>query len=244
MCQASSIPTTSEKPTEATSEDKIVKFASCGLDRSCPTSVTTHQGQGVRLDQYQSCIREKRDKRRSQNIFEGSGLADQSTQSSFNNFDPSTFSDNPITTDHEFEWYDLDAIRELDSAKSNDDCPIIISHDFNAGLIFTTERQILTKGMEANVVSKTANKNGQEFEFDLFFWVNGETPSDREFRERMEEVEQEINSGSSSLPSSLIHLAVSLSSSSSNHEETKKDDDSDGSGNFFASWLFEDTKNQ
>ena len=239
--KTATLPATNTKLTDLKSEDKGVDFVSCGLDRSCPTSVTRHQGQGVRLDQYQSSIGERTDKRRRQKTTEISVLNTESTALSFCTFDPSN-----VTQDHEFEWYDLDAIRDPN------DCARIISQDFNAGLIFTTERQVLSKEVEVNVVNTSvSNKNskiGQEF--DLFFWVNGdkdaETSDDREFRERMEELELEVKSDLSPVPPPLLHLSPSFSSSScsssSNHDEAMDQNDNDDKGNFFTSWLFEDAK--
>lgn len=196
--------------------DKIADFVSCGLDRSCPTSVTTPQDRDVRLDQYQvNSFRERTNKRKRQKSFENCGM--KSSLSPSNRVEE----DDLTILDHEFEWYDLDAIRELDNGNSNDDCAIITSHDFNAGLVFTTERQVLSRGVEVNVANPSAsnkdNKNGQKFEFDLFFWVNsdhnhvGETPDEREFRKRMEKLEQEVSSDLSSLPSSSSHFSSSSS---------------------------------
>lgn len=226
-------------------EDKMVAFASCGLDRVCPASVTTRQCQDVRLDQYQ---REKSINHRRQKIYEGC----ETSHRRFTISSPSICMNDSIILDHEFEWYDLDAIREVDHGFSNDDCAIIISHDFNAGLLFTTERQVLSNGVKVNAVSSSvsnkARENGQEFEFDLFFWVNnddskvGETQDEREFRERMEELEQEMKSDSSTSSCSLPHLSSSLSSFEDN--ESKNGDDRDGNSSFFASWLFEDAKIQ
>lgn len=246
--KATALTATNIKDIEVKAVDKCDDFFSCGLDKSCPKSVTTYQGQGVRLYQYQSSIRDKTDKRRRQKKIEGELLDAKST----NPFNPSYSTDYFIKTDHEFEWYDLDAIGELDSGNSNNNCAIIVSHDFHAGLIFTTERQVLNKKVEVNVVNpsiyKKENKSGQEFEFNLFFWVNsdhneGETPDEREFRERMEELEVEVKSDLSPLPPSLLQFSPSFSSSlsasssmsSSDHSETKNQNDSDDSGHFFVS---------
>jgi len=244
-------PTLNTPTTRATLEEKLVDFVSCGLDQSCPASVTTPQGQGVRLDQYQSSIREKTNKRRRQKIFEGCETSVKSTRASFNVSGPATCADTSIFPDHEFEWYDLDEIRGVDSGNNiNDDGAIIISHDFHAGLVFSTERQVLSKVVEVNVVNSSVrikdSKIGQEFEFDLFFWVNndhlevGETQDERDFRERIEEVEQEFKIDLSSLSSSSLHSSSSFSSSSSNRNEAKNENDCEGNSRFFASWLFED----
>ena len=141
----------------------------CGVDSSCPSSVTAFTSRTVRLDKYQSeCIRRKA---------------------------------TAIIDDHEFEWYDLDAIRKRENRNEGE-------HDFHAGLVFTTERQVLSEGVQVNRVA-TPSDNGrqQTFEFDLFFWANRETKQDRDFRERFQELEQEIMSDSSS------SLPVSSSSS-------------------------------
>ena len=241
--KATTLPVRDKQLTQGKTEAKGVDFVSCGLDRVCPSSVTTHQGQGVRLDQYQSSIGEKSNRRRRQNKIEGSVLDTTSTQ-------PSLLTLNAFTgtADHEFEWYDLDAIRELESGDKAT-CAIVIGHDFKAGLLFTTERQLLNREVEANVpntsVSNENNKMGQEFEFDLFFWVNSdnskaaETSDDREFRERMEELESEVKSDLSLSPPPLLQLSPSFSSCSSlsNSDEASDQKDSDDNGNFFTSWL-------
>jgi len=250
--------TTTPQPTTVVADKPVVGFASCGLDRSCPTSVTTPQGQGVRLDQYQSSsIREKRTKRPRRTIVDGcdeSAVANTTNPRYFFTIsDPSTYTmdhNSVVVPDHEFEWYDLDAIREVDSAgnTSNDDCAIIIGHDFHAGLVFTTERQVLNQGVKVNIVNPSVGthdiNNRQESEFDLFSWVNNstpnevrETPDEREFRERMEELEQEVNSDYlSSSSSSSLYLSLSSSFSFSNHNEN----DRDGDSSFSASWHFEE----
>ena len=134
----------------------IVSWKSCGVDRSCPTSVTSALSQDVRLDQYQ----------------------DGSVRGS------STKSVSSIGSDHEFEWYDLDAIREVDKNANSS------QHDAKAGLVFTTELLDLTQGVQVNVTSTKTNNN--KIELDLYFWKVGETREDREFRERMQALEQEI----------------------------------------------------
>ena len=63
-------------------------------------------------------------------------------------------------------------------------------------------RQVLNKEVEINFSNPTNRSKdtntGQEFEFDLFYWVNRdvrrdvETPADRAFRDRIEELEQEF----------------------------------------------------
>jgi len=216
-----------------------IDFLSCGLDRLCPTSVTQAQGQEIRLDQYQSSIREITSRRQKRNISVSGEPVIESAESDSTFFDLLATTNNFMMTDHEFEWYDLDAIRELHLGNTNEGPVITISHDYHAGLIFTTERHFLSTGAEVNVVNPSFgnrdNKSEQEFEFDIFFWVNGdqsqngETPDEREFRERMEELELEIKSESPSL-------------SSSDHSEAKIEDDHDIDGGFFPSWLFEDAK--
>jgi len=282
MCQQQQQQTAKVAPTTTTTttEEEHVGFVSCGLDRSCPKSVTTPQGQGVRLDQYQSSItgnttdRRRRRQRRQQSCTGATSIATATSLSTSIDTDTDTAATSTcasVISDHDFEWYDLDAIREAHNSNSNsNDRAIIIGHDFHAGLVFTTERQVLGKGAEVNIANSftrsgfngekigsnnnrsTQKKDGQEFEFDLFFWINnnsdhnnrvGETPlekDEREFRERMEELEQEINncyndnndSSSSSSSSSLS----SSSSSNFNGNENGRDDDS----NFFASLQFGD----
>lgn len=208
MCKQQQLPTPVATPVVQDRKESPadVVFQSCGLDRSCPTSVTTPQGQGVRLDQYQSSIKRRRRRTRS-----SIGI---------------------VVPDHDFEWYDLDAIREADSC------------DFRAGLVFTSERQILNNGVEVNsinpsvVVDETTNtkdrtKDRQD-NFDLFFWVNHhhgqveETAAEkeeREFRERMEELEEEIMShDSSSWSSTSSSLSSSFRSSSSSETKHEGDD--------------------
>lgn len=231
--------------TETSLDEADPAFVSCGLDRSCPKSVTTPQGQGVRLDQYQSSITGNRNKRRRRQSCIGTTTAAIDTQ---------PFA---VIPDHDFEWYDLDAIREADGSNSsssnnnnNNQCAItVVHHDFNAGLVFTTERQVLGKRAEVNVVnsSTSGEMNGSNDKNKLkkkFFWINvdhdkvEETPfekEERDFRERMEKLEQEINTDLSS--------SCSLSGSSLlNHDETKNesDCDDDSDGDFFASWRFGD----
>jgi len=225
----------------------------CGLDRVCPRSVTSSQGQGVRLDKYQSSITGNKNKRRRRpQSCTGGSTATTAIASQPSTGIIAASACTSIILDHDFEWYDLDAIREVhnsngnnNSNNNNSDRAIIIGHDFNAGLVFTTERQVLDKGAEVNVVNSSVisgfndekkganrstqkkadnknknNKNGQEFEFDLFFWANNnhnnqiETPvekEEREFRERMEVLEQEINDSidnndlSSSSPNHIVY---------------------------------------
>jgi len=169
-------------------------FVNCDLNQSCPTSVTTSLG-NIRLDQYQSSIRE------GTKAWRQKRLHDSATPSSKISHLPTSMHDT-MFTDNEFEWYDLDAIRELDHGKIIHNTAITICHDFNAGLVFTTMRQVLNKEVEINF-SNPANRSkdtntGQEFEFDLFYWVNRddrgniETPADRAFRDRIQELEQEF----------------------------------------------------
>ena len=216
MCQQQQQQTTKVAPTTTTTEEEHDGFMSCGLDRSCPKSVTTPQGQGVRLDQYQSSITgNKNDRRRRRQSCTGATSITTATSpsTSIDTDTAATSTCASVISDHDFEWYDLDAIREAHNSNSNNnnnnnnnDRAIIIGHDFHAGLVFTTERQVLGKGAEANIVNSFTrsgfnNRNTQKK--DLFFWVNNdhnnrveETPlekEEREFRERMEELEQEIN---------------------------------------------------
>lgn len=214
------------------------RFLSCGIDRSCPTSVTTHQGQGVRLDQYQSSIRQKVDKRQRLKNIEDREL--DSVFSSFTPYVPSNDTNGQIKTDHEFEWYDLDAIREVEGDSRDEDYAITIGHDFNAGLIFTTERQILSKEVEVNIINHSVNQHKSGHEFDLFFWVNGdrgETQDERDFRERMEELEAEINCDSLPPPPPLLQLSPSFSSSSSSSSDEIEDKDGGDIASFLTSWL-------
>mmetsp|Transcript_3193 Transcript_3193/g.7005 ORF Transcript_3193/g.7005 Transcript_3193/m.7005 type:complete len:261 (-) Transcript_3193:2009-2791(-) len=233
-------------------EGKSTDFLSCGLDRSCPTSVTTPQGQDVRLDQYQSNIGQKTPNRRRQRLYDGIKTATINTHLSPTASVSAVCVNSSLIPDHEFEWYDLDAIREVDNVMRTSDNRTVIDHDFNAGLVFTTERQVLSKGVEVNVVNSSAsitdNKNGQESDFDLFFWVNndhskvGETPAEREereFQERMEELEQEINCDLVSVSSSSFSTLSLL-----NDDEAKDEIDRDREGSFFASWRFGDSNIQ
>lgn len=99
---------------------------------------------------------------------------------------------NAFVDDHEFEWYDLDAIRKRDGSGEG-------KHDFIAGLVFTTTRQVLNEGVQVNrCITLSESSRQQGFEFDFFFWANRERKEDRRFRERFEELEQEIMSDSSS----------------------------------------------
>mmetsp|Transcript_15572 Transcript_15572/g.43122 ORF Transcript_15572/g.43122 Transcript_15572/m.43122 type:complete len:242 (-) Transcript_15572:3229-3954(-) len=206
-------------------------FMSCGLDRSCPKSVTTPQAQGIRLDQYQSTISGNQNKRQRRQSYTVTTAA-SATQHFVVAPTASTRLKSSAVPDHDFEWYDLDAIREADGSSSRDKRAIVVGHhDFNAGLVFTTERQILVKGVEINVVNPCRSKIKQKK--DLFFWVNGghdkkrveETPfekEEREFRERMQELEVEINdNASSSFCSSLSSILDGV------QKETDFDSDSD-----------------
>ena len=236
------------------SEGKSCDSMSYGLDRSCPASVTTPPGQGVRLDQYQSCIRSKRIRQGRQKVPTGCQNAEKVAQFNLGFPDSSAFKDHTCVQDHEFEWYDLDAIRDVNYIDSNSDSTIIIGHDSKAGLVFTTKGQVLSKGVEVNTINPLVridnNTNKQEFEFDLFFWINNdhneivETSEDREFRERMQALEQEMNCDESSIPFPSLHfpLSLSLSDSSSEDSEAENDNERDGSGSLFANWLFEDAK--
>merc|ERR1711907_17821 len=55
--------------------------------------------------------------------------------------------------DHDFEWFDLDAVQDILPSKNNDECKdtvLLAGHDFNAGLLFTTAEQILDRETETN----------------------------------------------------------------------------------------------
>lgn len=239
-------------------EEGVVVVRSCGLDRSIPKSVATAPDRGVRLDQYQSIVAQNNGiERRRRSSPAAISIASSSSCEG---------------DDSDFEWYDLDAVREAlpfggssSSNSSDDDCNhdhavLVVDHDFNAGLVFTTTRQVLSKEAEANscdsagssysslcsflsasdgnhviALSTTAtgtssgttdfrksrscivdgdgsNTNDaekqqqQQPKFDFFFWLSNnnnsnnepddETPAekdDRLFRERMDELEREIN---------------------------------------------------
>jgi len=179
-------------------------FVGCGLDRSCPASVTAMPNREVRLDQYQCIIGTIRGERDAKSSFHLS-----------NNHRVEEDDDFTIL-DHEFEWYDLDTIRGVDTGNTTN----VIGHDFRAGLVFTTERQVLNREAEANVIvvtSVSSSKNDIKTKMlELLFWTNNssdhkkieETSEDREFREQMEELEQEIYSDDdmSSLNSSSCSL--------------------------------------
>ncbi len=245
MCQhqqqkikAHTFAATNPRLVNVNTEDSKTSFVSCGIDRSCPTSVTANQGQGVRLDQYQSSIRQKVDKRRRRKNIEDRELG--TTYTSFTTYEPSTDFHGKIAMDHEFEWYDLDAIRELEGGNSYEDYAITVGHDFHAGLIFTTERQILSKEVEMNIINHCTDqsKNGQEF--DLFFWVNGdhgETQDERDFRERMEELEAEIKCDSPLSPPPQLQLSSSFSSSSTSLSDEIEEKSGGDIGSFLTSWL-------
>ena len=245
MCQhqqpkikAHTFAATNPRLTDVKTEDSGSKFVSCGVDRSCPTSVTTNQSQGVRLDQYQSSIRKKIDKRRRLKNVEDREL--DSAFFSFTTYRPSNDTNEQIKTDQEFEWYDLDAIREVEGGNSDKDYAITICHDFNAGLIFTTERQILSKEVEVNIINHSITQHKSGHEFDLFFWVNGdpgETQDERDFRERMEELEAEINCDSPPSPPPLLQLSPSFSSSSSSSSDEIGDKGGGDIASFLTSWL-------
>lgn len=245
MCQhqqpkikAHTFAATNPRFTDVKTEDSGSKFASCGIDRSCPTSVTTNQSQGVRLDQYQSSIRQKVDKRRRQKNIENRELG--TTYSSSTMCEPANDYLGKITTDHEFDWYDLDAIRELEDGNSNEDYVITVGHDFHAGLIFTTGRQILSKQVEVNNINHSIDQNKNGYEFDLFFWVNGdpeEAQDERDFRERMEELEAEIKCDSPPSPPPLLELSSSFSSSSTSSSNEVEDKSGGDIGSFLTSWL-------
>jgi len=191
---AAIVPTGAATPTTS--------FVACGLDRSCPASVTAMPHRDVRLDQYQCSI--------------GTIRGQRDAKSSFNLSNNRVEEDDDFTIlDHEFEWYDLDTIRGVDTGNTIN----VIGHDFRAGLVFTTERQVLNRGVEANtiVTSVSSSKNDIRTKvLDLLFWTNNssdhnkveETSEDREFREQIEELEQEIYSGDdlSSLSSSSSSL--------------------------------------
>lgn len=150
-------------------------FAGCGVDRSCPMSVTSHTGHEVRLDQYQSPV-----------------IRGSKTTSGL---------------DHEFVWYDLDAIRGKAGTKSTS-CVVLEGHDFRAGLLFTTEGQVLSNEAETNtVVTQTtdtsrSSSTRQLLESDVFVWPTfslhnsvEESREDRDFREQLEELEDELYFG-------------------------------------------------
>merc|ERR1719375_2948114 len=109
---------------------------SCGIDSSCPVSVTTALDKSVKLDQYQMM---------------GSFSSPFASTKKKNKMKKKIQRKNILD---EFEWYDLDVIREntgvvIASREYNS-----IFHDPNAGLIFTTEEQLHDK--IANVNHKTA----------------------------------------------------------------------------------------
>lgn len=125
---------------------------------SCPASVTSSTSQYIRLDQYQS------------------------------NCIRSTRRKSVYDPDHNFEWYDLDAIGQSRKNKI----------DFHAGMVFTTERQVLREGVQGNLVCNPPSVSRESTQ--TFFWTtNRETKEDRDFRSRMQKLELEIDSDSSSL---------------------------------------------
>jgi hypothetical protein len=196
MCK----PAAATKATARASQQKkpaTKNFEGCGVDRSCPTSVTSHSCQNVRLDQYQSPTTGIRRRNGSSGSNTTGGL------------------------DHEFVWYDLDAIREKSGRSTCDGI---------AGLLFTTRGQVLNGEAEANTTSTardnrrssssssssslsfgaattataaaTATSSRQLLEFDAFVWPTfsfhnsiEESTDDREFREQIEELEDELCCG-------------------------------------------------
>ena len=124
---------------------------------SCPTSVTSSISRNIRLDQYQS------------------------------NCIRSTRRKSAYDPDHNFEWYDLDAIGQSRNNKL----------DFHAGMVFTTEQQILREGVQGNLLCNPLSVNRRDS--PTFFWATRETKEDRDFRARMQKLELEIDSNSSSL---------------------------------------------
>jgi len=150
-------------------------FEGCGVDRSCPTSVTSHSCQNVRLDQYQSAT---------------TGIRRLSTTTTTSGLD------------HDFVWYDLDAIREKAAQSTCDGI---------AGLLFTTKGQVLNDEAEANTTftpqdkrrsSSFSTSSKQLLEFDSFVWPTfslhnsiEESRDDRELREQIEELEDELYLG-------------------------------------------------
>lgn len=139
---------------------------------SCPASVTSNTSQNVRLDQYQSNCI-RSTRRRSL-------------------YDP----------DHDFEWYDLDAIGKSRNNKL----------DFHAGMVFTTERQILREGVQGNLVCNRPHAARRQSQ--TRFWADRETREDRVFRVRMRQLEEELDGdlSSQSLSSGSSHSTSSSSS--------------------------------
>lgn len=200
----------------------------CGLDQLCPPCVTTYQ-KDVRLDYYQSSItggKVNRQSRRSSAISSSTVVVEEPATKLCRTSDFTPVPD--INKDHDFEWFDLDAIpKSLPFYRNNQS---LTGHDFNAGLIFTTKQQILNKEAEVNTIVQsidclsdsssiastdnciTNNANSsnsdshqdQPKELDILFgWKHdeednesvAETPlekEEREFRERIEELEREI----------------------------------------------------
>lgn len=140
---------------------------------SCPASVTSSTSLYIRLDQYQS------------------------------NSIRSTRRKSVYDPDHNFEWYDLDAIGQSRNNKL----------DFHAGMVFTTEQQVLREGVQGNLVCNPRSVT-RESPQASFFWTNHtrETKEDRAFRARMEQLELEIDSdlSSLSLSSGSSHSSTSI----------------------------------
>jgi len=179
MCQS-----TLQVPMMSPSTATPTKIAGCGLDRSCPNSVTSSPSQDIRLDQYQSSIRGSSHRRLNianrSNSHRRLSIADR--HSSHRRLSITSFADE--TSDHDFEWFDLDAIQKTSDANS----------DFHAGLVFISEEQAMNEGVEVNNLVR--KKDDSKKEFDLLFWITEEElPEDREFREQMEELEQELFNG-------------------------------------------------
>jgi len=185
---AATATTTNAKDSQQTSL-ATRNFEGCGVDRSCPTSVTSHSCQNVRLDQYQSAT---------------SGIRRRSSTTT-------TTTSGGRDLDHEFVWFDLDAIREK-AAQSR--C------DGIAGLLFTTKGQVLNDEAEANTTmtiftphhhqdkqrrtSSFSTSSKQLLEFDSFVWPTfslhnpppiEESSDDQKFREQIEELEDELYCG-------------------------------------------------
>ncbi|VEU42779.1 unnamed protein product [Pseudo-nitzschia multistriata] len=229
-------------------------FRSCGLDRSCPRSVTTPQGQGVRLDQYQSSItgnQNKRQRRQSRQSYSGPTTVAIVAQTCTTFCPASTRTSLAVIPDHDFEWYDLEAIRKVDNKENT---IIVGHHDYNAGLLFTTERQVLGKGAEMNMFNtsitiesddsegkskdgknsrgkKGKNNKGNEGKNrqKRFFWEKNdndiieETPAEKEEREFRVQM-QELEQ----------EMSIDLSSQSSGSKHNRNKNDSDNA--FFATW--------
>ena len=164
-------------------------YSGHGVDRACPKSVTKLSNYNMDLDHYQlgSIRRQSR------------------------HFDPNP---RPTTSrgDEDFQWYDLDAIRRNSENHSN-----CADHNSSAGLVFTTQRQLLKQKAEDNhfvdpSFATSKSDHGPIFELDsLVFWIqkigfsdqssdtsnsqhthsSQESPGDREIWERIKSLERE-----------------------------------------------------